>query len=198
MHWDRYGYRYLGAGGTHAAGLPGAPLVLDTRLDGAGVPPLGPLPEVGFRLGLERDPVDLADPEARDWLRALVWPDHRDRFRRLEQALAATEGLSLNIRAGDALALLTDALAEAPRKGPLCVYHTMAAYQLAKPDREALDSLMVIAGLRRPVWRLSMEWAAGDYPLTLTRYADGTTETRLLAFCDPQGGSMEWRDEKSP
>ena len=33
----------------------------------------------------------------------------------------------------------------------------------------------------------------------LTRvHADGTTETRLLAFCDPQGGSMEWRDEKSP
>ena len=98
MHWDRYGYRYLGAGGPYEAGVPDAGLVLDTRLDGAGVPPLGTPPQVGLRLGLERDPVDLSDREARDWLKALVWPDHRDRYLRLEQALEATKDLTPNIR----------------------------------------------------------------------------------------------------
>ena len=42
---------------------------------------------------------------ARDWLKALVWPDHRERFRRLEDALSAVEGLAVEIRPGDALGL---------------------------------------------------------------------------------------------
>jgi len=43
-----------------------------------------------------------------------------------------------------------------------------------------------------------MEWSDGVYPLKLTRYVDGAQQTRLLALCDPQGGMMEWRDDKSP
>jgi hypothetical protein len=149
-------------------------------------------------LGLERDPVDLSNPEARLWLKALVWPDHKDRFLRLERALQATRGYALNIESGDALTLLPDAMAKAPRDGALVVTHTMTTYQFSKLEREALDNLLILASVRRPVWRLSMEWGDGVYPLTLTRYADGAKHARILAICDPQGGMMEWRDDKSP
>lgn len=179
-------------------GTPMARLTLDTTLVGPHLPPLGPLPRVGLRLGLERDPVDLSDPEARLWLRALVWPDHIDRFRRLEGALNATKDLAADIARGDALSLLPDALAKAPREGPLVIVHTMSLYQFSKAEREGLDALLMLAGVRRPVWRLSMEWEEGSYPLKLARYLDGTEEMRILANCDPQGGMMEWRDEKSP
>jgi len=89
---------------------------------------------------------------ARDWLKALVWPDHRERFRRLEDALSAVEGLAVEIRPGDALGL----------------------------------------------WRLSMELSDGVYPLKLGRYADGAKQARILGFCDPQGGCLEWRGETPP
>jgi hypothetical protein len=82
---------------------------------------------------LERNPVDLSNPSDRDWLKALVWPDHRERFRRLEGALAATEGLTLDNREGDALSLLPDALGECPRDGTICVYHTLTTYPIGKP-----------------------------------------------------------------
>jgi hypothetical protein len=52
--------------------------------------------------------------------------------------------------------------------------------------------------LRRPIFRLSLEFAGGVYPLKLARYDDGAKDTRILAICDPQDGSMEWRDERSP
>ena len=199
LHWDSYGYRYVAGGTEHRAGNADAKLVLTTALEGRLPPPLGPAPAIGMRVGLERDPVDLADESARDWLKALVWADHPARFARLEQALAAMTPLApLDIRKGDALDLLTDALAGAPRQGALCVFHTLTTYQFSKPDREALESILTMASLWRSVWRLSLEFGGGAYPLKLTRYHDGVREERVLAVCDPQGGCMEWRDERSP
>jgi hypothetical protein len=198
LYWDRYLYRYVRDGAVFTAGAEDGRLMLETQLIGPHTPPLGPSPRVGLRLGLERDPVDLSDPEARLWLKALVWPDHKERFLHLERALEATSSFVLDIEAGDALTLLPDALAKAPRGGALVVAHTMTTYQLSKLEREGLDNLLILASVRRPVWRLSMEWGDGIYPLKLTRYADGATNTRVLAICDPQGGMMEWRDDKSP
>ena len=63
--------------------------------------------------------------------------------------------------------------------------------------REALDNILTMAGLRRPVWRLSAEGTlqnVGEVPLLLSRYHDGTKETRQLALCHPHGRWLEWQD----
>ena len=199
LHWARYGYRYVKDGHLYQAGDAVARFTLETKLDGPLLPPVGPTPRLGKIIGLERCPVDLSNPNDRHWLKALVWPDHRERFQRLEGALAVTKGLALDIRQGDALALLPDALSECPREGAICVYHTLVTYQFAKPERQALDDLLTLASLRgRPIFRLSLEYEDGVYPLKLARYDDGAKDTRILSICDPHGGSMEWRDERSP
>src|SRR5258708_7308951 len=159
LHWDRYLFRYVRDNAAFAAGPETANLTLETQLIGPYVPPLEPTPRVGLRVGLERDPVDLSDPEACLWLKALVWAYHKDRFRRLELALEATSPYSLDIAGGDALALLPDAMAKAPRGGAVVVTHTMTTYQFSKLERDALDDLLILASVRRPVWRLSMEWS---------------------------------------
>ncbi len=198
LHWHRYGYSYRKDGQAYLAGDASAGFTLETKLDGPLLPPMSPTPRLGKSIGLERSPVDLSNADDRDWLKALVWPDHRERFQRLEGALAVTQGLALDIRKGDALSLLPDVLAECPREGSVCVYHTLVTYQFAKPERQALDDLLTLASLRRPIFRLSLEYEDGVYPLKLARYDDGAKDTRLLALCDPHGGSMEWRDERSP
>ena len=193
LHWHRYNYRYVTETAVHEAGADDERFLITTQIVGGRVPPLGPQPRLGLSLGLERDPVDLNDRNARDWLKALVWPDHRDRFRRLEDALSAVGGLAVDIRAGDALGLLPEALAECPAGGTICVFHTMTTYQFSKTEREALENLLTRASVRRPLWRLSMELSDGVYPLKLDRCADGAKQTRVLGFCDPQGGCPEWR-----
>jgi hypothetical protein len=193
MIWDSYGVRYQRDGESFATEAPGAELVIDVALHGDKVPPLGAPPRVASRVGLERNPVDLRDPDSRDWLRALVWPDHRTRFARLDKALAIYARQTPEIRAGDALALLPDALAQAPADQTLCVYHTIVTYQFTPEMREALDHILIMAGLRRPVWRLSLEWASDhSYPLRLTRYQDGVKTETALALCDPHGAWIEW------
>ncbi|HWU25982.1 MAG TPA: DUF2332 domain-containing protein [Rhizomicrobium sp.] len=194
MIWDLYGVRYLRGCETFETDTPDAELTLETALRGQGIPPLGRSPRVASRVGLENSPVDLDDHDSRDWLRALVWPDHPMRFRRLDAALSIYARHKPEIRRGDALALLPEALAGAPANQTLCVYHTFVTYQFSPEMREALDNMLATAGLRRPVWRLAVEFGAeGDHPLRLIRYRDGTVLEETLALCDPHGAWIEWQ-----
>jgi hypothetical protein len=189
--WDRYAFRYRHEGETLRVGAADATVVLDMVVSGA-KPPSGRPPTVGMRIGLERHPVNLKNSSDRDWLRALVWPDHTARMARLEAGLAALAEAPPDIRSGDALDNLMQTIAEAPREGTVCVFHTMVTYQFAPLEREALDAILTVAGMRRPVWRLSLEWDDERYPLLLTCYHEGTRNERCLALCNSHGEAMEW------
>ena len=191
LHWDRYGVRYMRDGEHFDLEVPNAALLIECRLVGPKLPPLGPSPKVASRVGLERNPVDLSDPDARDWLKALVWPDQVQRFARLEQALAAAG--TPPIQRGDALELLPEAMAAAPEHEPVVVYHSMVTYQFSQDMREAFDAMLIMASLRRPVWRVSLEGTlSGDCPLLLYSYRDGSKQKRHLANCNAHGEWLEW------
>ena len=185
--WDTYGVRY----GACVAVNAGAPLVIDCELRGEGVPPVGAGPAVNGRVGLELNPVDLTNADDRDWLRALIWPDQGSRLTRLDKAIALFAAQKTPIVAGDALVLLPDALARVPKEAVPVVYHTIAVYQFSTEMREALESILTIAGLRRPVWRLSFEFDGTIYLLSAIKYADGVREETRLASCHPHGTWME-------
>lgn len=191
--WDRYAVRYRGDSEAIVAGDENAALVLEMQLRGDERPPAGRTPRVASRLGLERDPVDLSHQDERDWLRALVWPDHIARFANLERALAIIATAPPPIRKGDALEFLPEALATMPRGETACVYHSFVTYQFSEENRAALDNILVAASLRRPVWRLSFEGTrSGEAPLLLYGYRDGQREKRQLALCQPHGAWMKW------
>lgn len=190
--WDRYGVRYVRKGVASVELVQGAPLVLDCALRGGMDPPANPTPTVARRIGLELNPVDLEDPDDRDWLRALIFPTETGRLRRLEKAIAMFDNGACEIRHGDALELLADAMAEASSEQTLCVYHTIVLYQFSREMREAFDSLLIAAGLRRTVFRLGFEFDGSAYSLSLDRYAGGQHEVFPLAISHPHGTWIEW------
>jgi hypothetical protein len=193
QRWDEYGVRYHRGRGVLRVGPADASLVLDVELRGDVLPPTGATPRVASRVGLELNPVDLSDPDQRDWLRALVWPDQVTRFSQLEKALEIAKGEKSAIRVGDALALLPDVLAELPRDEPVCVYHTFVTYQFSEEMRQALDDMLIAVSLRRPVWRISIEGTlSGEAPMLLYRYKDGSREKRTLAYCSAHGTWLQW------
>jgi len=152
------------------------------------------MPQVASRMGLERSPVDLDSDDDRTWLRALVWPDQPRRLERLDRAIAIFRHDRPKILAGDALALLPDALAAVPPGGAVCVYHTITVYQFSEEMKQALTALLIIAGLRRPLWHLSFEFDGGeDYAVTLSRHGDGAANRETLAVAQPHGAWIEWR-----
>jgi hypothetical protein len=192
MIWDRYGVRYIRDGAAVATINPDASLMIDCELRGGRTPPFDVTPRVAGRVGLELNPVDLANDDDRDWLRALMWPDQVPRLRRLERAIELFAKEKPQIRHGNALDLLPEALAEIPADRTACVYHTIAVYQFSSAMKETLEDILTVAGLRRPVWRLAFELAGKECTVNLVRYADGVRDEKLLANAHPHGSWIEW------
>lgn len=191
--WDSYGVRYMRDGVASVELGAERPLVLDCALRGESMPPSGPTPAIARRIGLERSPVDLEDADDRDWLRALIFPTEVGRLRRLEKAMELFQQSPPEIRRGDALELLPEAMAEASAENTLCVYHTITLYQFSRVMREAFESMLVVAGLRRPTFHLGFEFDGQNYALTLERHADGSRDVFPLAISHPHGTWIEWK-----
>lgn len=195
LNWHRYGYRYRNvAGETLLARQTNASLVLESELRGARAPDLSHgTPAVESSLGIERNPVDLADPDARLWLRALIWPERTDRLARLDAALSVATAHPPRIEHADA----TRDLARHIRSlgsGPVCIFHTLVTYQMSESEQAAFDSMLDAAASERALYVISVEWEKDHYALQLSRREGARISRRELAACDPHGGWLEWME----
>lgn len=198
--WDRYRHRYaLPSGETFAWGPADARLELETEVRGATIPPQpGPKLRVAWRRGIDLSPVDVGDPDATLWLRALIFPEHLDRHREIEAALAIAGEEPPELLKGNAVDLLPEQLAAAPPDAALCVYATMVLNQLPAAAREQLQAGMEARSRERPVHFLAFDGnREGFAVLRATDFADGESRTRTLANAHAHGRWLEWTDRPS-
>jgi hypothetical protein len=194
--WDRYGYDY-GVGERY--GVVNSPVQISCVLRGDRIPPLPKtIPRVDYRLGVDLEPIDVNDPGAALWLRALVWPEHRQRVELLREAIQLMGSDPPQLIAGDALDLLPEILGAVPRDITLCIFHTHTLNQFSPAARDRLDALFAEGAADRDCFRVSGEWIGARFPrLELSWLTKGTERRRLLAHCDSHGRWLEWLDAGS-
>jgi hypothetical protein len=150
LHADRYDYRYEFRDGTvvegGAASADGVP-PLRCPIHGDCTPerlaPLVTKPlRVSSRVGLDVNPLDPTDPEARAWLSALVWPEHAERRERLEAALAHAARRPVRLRKGDAVRILADAVESVADTAIPCIFVSNSLPHWTVEGREALVRLV--------------------------------------------------------
>lgn len=157
LHADRYDYRYEFADGTvlpggaaEADGVP--PLHCELRgpcTPGQLAPFVGKDLRVSSRVGLDLNPLNPSDPEARAWLRALLWPEHEERRARLDAALAHAARRPVRLRKGDALRILGDAVESVADNAVPCVFVSNSLPHWSAEGREELVALIRELGARR-------------------------------------------------
>jgi hypothetical protein len=188
--FDRYAYDY-GNGHVLGNGLPvltcdAAPELLPTGF-----------PNVVWRCGIDREPVDVRDDDAVAWLRACVWADQQDRINRFDQAVAVARPEPPRIIAGDVLDVLSDVVAEAPADAHLVLLHTWVVAYFPRDARRRFVDLIDSIGSRRDLSWLSAEAPTVVEPLQLPptpttfigviTYAAGERRAEVLAECHPHG-----------
>ncbi|GLQ87620.1 DUF2332 domain-containing protein [Dyella flagellata] len=140
-HWDRYRYRL----GGQWLGDAASPLELAPVWHGA-TPPLATV-EVVERMACDQAPVDLADPDQRQRLRAYVWADQVARLRQLELAMEVAARDPLQVEQADAVAWLERMLATPlPVGAATVIYHTIFWTYLAPAAQRRVESLLQAAG----------------------------------------------------
>lgn len=194
MLWDRYFYHY---GDKLTWGNTDAGVRIPCGLRGDRLPPLPTYPvPITFRLGIDRNPLDLTDPDTALWLRALIWPEQSDRIQLLAEATAEVQRNRPTLLTGDALQLLSDAIALAPADSLLCLFHSYTIYQFTQEMRRELDDLLRDASQTHSIYCLGLE-GARDVPwpqLRLLTYRNGERADRLLGLQEGHGKWMEWQD----
>jgi hypothetical protein len=210
---DRYAFRI----GSVEAGVRGAEVHLECALEGELRPPVPSALSVAWRLGVDLNPLDVRDPATRAWLRALVWPEHRDRMAVLDAALRVAQLHPPPLVRGDLTADLPELAGSAPIDAALAVVSTWVLAYLLPEER-----LAFVAELRRlaadraaDVWLVAGEGQSilaslglgliaappdgyGPSMLALCRFrADGSHDSRLLAECHAHGRWVRWLDAAS-
>jgi hypothetical protein len=199
--FDRYEYHYE-PGGT--VGGP-SPVVLQCGTRGE-VPIPDRHPSIARRIGLDRSPVDLTDPDAARWLEACVWPDQADRFHRLHAAIALAQTDPPTVRAGDAVDDLADTVGLVADDGHPVVLNTWVLNYLTEAQR-----LAYVAELDRLGARTDLSWIYAEMPslvsgvpvpddpdrayrtvITLARWRDGVRTIDHLAVAHPHGFWIHW------
>jgi hypothetical protein len=190
--WDQYGYDYGAAG---YAGNRESPVQLVCVPQGNILPPLpNPLPIVSSRVGIDLSPIDVRDAAAVRWLRALIWPEHNDRARLLEQAVESARRVPPSLVAGNAADLLPQILATVPQEQVLCVYHSYTLNQCPPAIREKILEDLSDFARKRDFFRISLEWYSGQHQphLELFSYESGVAKKELLAYCESHGRTIDW------
>jgi hypothetical protein len=193
LMWDQYGYTY-GDGAVY--GKPDSAVQLSCAVRGDRRPPVSSrTPAVARKVGVDLHVIDVCDPDAVQWLQALVWPEARERAQALRTAIEITRAHPPELRSGDGLDVLPAVLRTVPDDVPVCVFHTHTVNQFSAEARDQLSAVLADHGRTRELYRVSAEWLGTTHPqLELTAWRGGHAEERLLAYCDPHGRWLEWRD----
>ena len=161
LRFDRYGYTV----GGRRFGDPASPVQLVADYYGAAaLPDLDTLPGIAGVLGVDLNPIDVLDPDARRWLEALVWPENHDQRALLAAALDLAAADPPTIHRGDAIDVLPRIARTLPAGQPRVVFHSATRMHVPADRLEAFDAAIAAVGEDGPLWWLSVEDAPDPDP----------------------------------
>jgi hypothetical protein len=205
LRCDRYRIDY---GSSGATGPADSPVRIDCQIVG-GRPPIAPrLPPIVSRIGIDRSPVDLDDPDDVRWLLACVWPDS-GRMERTAASIRLAQTDRPHVLAADANEALPGVLAGLAEGAVATIVTTWAFAYLSMEDRQEFMGHLAAASHQRDVAWLSAEGTgtvepldaeaathpdrAGSDVLGAVLFREGVRQARLLGFVQGHGGWIDWR-----
>jgi hypothetical protein len=161
LRFDRYGYT---VGGRRFGDLM-SPVQLVADHYGAGpLPDLDVLPGIASVLGVDLNPIDVLDTDARRWLEALVWPENHDQRMLLAVSLDLLAADPPPILRGDAIDVLPQIARTLPAGEPRVVFHSATRMHVLAGRLDAFDAAITSLGHTGPLWWLSVEDAPDPDP----------------------------------
>jgi len=203
--FDRYRYDYDG----RVVGNPESPVTIESEVRGGDPPLPDSPPDIHSRVGIDLNPLDVADAVGQDptsgqrpprsddadWLRALIWPGHTERRELFDGAIQVASAEPPRLIEGDLLDDLPAVLDDIPDDVPVCVFNTLVLYQVPESVCADLDATLRARTVERPLhWLTGAPELSGRESVTLDwvrREAGEVCRDRLVEH-DPHGAWLDW------
>ena len=177
-----------------------SPVKIKTEIKDGKTPDLKNIISIKQKIGIDQNPLDISIIEKGLWLKALIWPDHRARFKRMDAAIKVGQTSDINLIKGQSLKDFRKVIESIPSNEPLAVYHTHVLYQFKKEERIAFRAMLDEIGQNRDFLYLATEGAIiFDEPnppkevwVKLTDYKKGQKTSSLKAITDGHANWIKW------
>ncbi|AZB42266.1 DUF2332 domain-containing protein [Bacillus sp. FJAT-42376] len=185
---DQYAYSY---GTDGVFGNPESSLLIHSEWKGENKPPLQKsIPPVAVRIGMDLNIVDVKDPEEYLWMKALIWPEHKERMEMFDQAAALMGTRPVQFFEGDGTAMLLSAAGRVPDEYTLCIFHTHVANQMPEEAIGRLLKSVKEIGQKRDVFHIYNNIEDRDLHLDYT--GNGVEDHHKVAETDGHGRWFKW------
>ncbi len=143
------------------------------------------LPRIATVQGVDLDPVDVLDPDARGWLEALIWPENAGQRALLRVALDFAAADPPLIHPGDAVNVLPGIAADLPAGEPRVIFHCATRMHVPEDRLDAFDDAIARLNDGGPLWWLSIEDSPDPDP------RPGPARPGAALVLRPPGGGAE-------
>ena len=120
-------------------------------------PSLDAIPALASTTGIDLNPLDASSSADGRWLKALVWPEDRDKAALLHRALALAKSVPVDVLAGDAVELCPVWSATIPPGEPRIVFHCATRMHVPVHRRAAFDCAIDDISSDGPMYRIAIE-----------------------------------------
>ncbi|UYO17996.1 DUF2332 domain-containing protein [Bacillus sp. 41-22] len=188
LFWDQYRYSY---GTEEMYGNRQSNVHLQSEIKGEKKPSfLEQSPPVMERIGLDLHVNNLNDEEDYLWLRALIWPEHKERLELFDQAATLVKEKSVQLIEGDGVALLPAIANQIREDAVICIFHTHVANQIPENVKHKLEKQIKEIGAKRDVFHLyNNMW---DRDLHIDYYINGNEYCETVGETEGHGRWFSW------
>ena len=143
------------------------------------------------RIGLDLHVNDLHNEEDYLWLRALIWPEHKERLEMFDQAASLVKNESVQLIEGDGVELLSSIIEQISEEAVICIFHTHVANQIPEQVKHKLEKQIQEIGAKRDVFHLyNNMW---DRDLHIDYYINGNEYRETVGETEGHGRWFSWK-----
>jgi hypothetical protein len=200
---DRVGVTYSDG---RTLGDPSSAVQMSASIVGGRPVPTTAIPTVVARIGIDRDPVEVTDPDDVRWLRACLPPDQPERLAMLDAEIALAASDPPLLQRGETVEVLRDAIARVPADALPVVTTTWALSHLSLDNRLRFLHCLDDAAARRPVAWVSVEGvgvapgiptfgdrrASGHSIIGVAVFDGSTLHAEAVGRCWSRGRLLAW------
>lgn len=147
-------------------------------------------PVMKERIGVDLHICDVTHEETMLWLKALIWPEHKERRENLEQAVQELRLNPPDFYEGDGVEVLPELAQRIPQNRVLCIFHTHVANQMTGEVKARLHEHLVDISRTRPVFHIYNHMK--DENLHMDVYENGRIEPHTIGATDGHGRWFDW------
>lgn len=198
MNWDLYDYNYEGYEYEEESSIIIYTDVIDSEI------PAFPYfySNKITKIGIDQNPIDLTDENEKQWLKALVWADHIERFQTMETAIDITIKEENTMIKASTVSEFEAIITKTPLNQTLIIYSTFTFYQFTKEMISEFWEMLDRIGKLRDLYFLSAEglksylekYNTQDMVVELTRYKEGLKTQKLVCTTNGHGNWIKWNN----